>query len=129
MMINILILLLAVTVIAVVVSIVGNSNKAPQELKTPTVDNHKPDTTERLEESLGTLSDRAKAALQYQRLKNNFEKNCQRDPETAAMVTNKVKHNFDKMARQLATIGTNVNPEDVQTTVSKNGLPPGWELK
>lgn len=128
-MTNILILLLIVTIIAVVVSIVGSSNKAPQELKNIKVDNHKEDVTERIENSLGTLSDRSVAALQYQRLKHSFEENCKRDPEIAGMITNQVRDNFETMAKTLATIGTHLNPEEVPTTVDENGLPPGWEVK
>ena len=127
-MTNILILLLVVTVIAVVVSIVGNSKEAPQGVKITLVDNHKEDTTERIEDSLGTLSDRAVAALQYQRMQNSFKKNCERDPEAAAMVTNQVRDNFEHMAKCLATIGTSIKPEDVPT--STDGiLPPGWALE
>lgn len=128
MITNILILLLVVTVIAIVVSMVGSSKEAPQDVKIMLVDNHKEDTTERLENSLGTLSDRAVAARQYQMLKNSFEENCLRDPESASMITNQVRDNFEQMAKQLATIGTNVSPEDVDKPL-KDGLPLGWDLK
>ena len=128
MITNILILLLVVTVIAVVVSIVGNSKEVPQDVKITLVDNHKEDTTERIEDSLGTLSDRAVAALQYQRMQNSFKENCERDPEAAEMVTNQVRDNFDHMAKCLATIGTNIKPEDVPTSTD-GVIPPGWTLE
>ena len=121
MMINILILLVIVTAIAVIVSIAGSSKEAPGEEKIILVDNHKADTTERLENSLGTLSDRAVAALQYKRMEDSFMKNG------GDQVRNQVRRSFENMAKQLATIGTNVKPEDVQTT-TKDGLPPGWAL-
>ena len=126
MIVNILILLLVVVAITLLTNLIGSSNGGVQD----TVKREEtPDKSEIIEKnSIGTLSDRAVAAIQYQRLKNSFEENCNRDPESAKMITNKVKHNFDKMARQLATIGTNVNPEEIDIT-SKDGLPPGWELK
>lgn len=128
MIANILILLLVVTVIAVVVSIVGNSKESPQDVKITLVDNHKEDTTERIEDSLGTLSDRAVAALQYQRMQNSFKENCEGCPENAETITNQVRDNFEKVAKLLATIGTNIKPEDVPT--STDGiLPPGWTLE
>lgn len=128
MITNVIILVLLVVFIAIVVNLIGEPKEARTEAIAMPVDNHKDDTTERLENSLGTLSDRAVAARQYQMMKNSFEENCLRDPESASMITNQVRDNFEQMAKQLATIGTNVSPEDVDKPL-KDGLPLGWDLK
>ena len=127
MITNIIILLVVVAVIAGIVSLVGSSGKGVQEsvdIKEEDQDYVPVDTTEQLEDSLGTLSDRAVAALQYQRLENSFNRNC-----TDAEITDDIKHNFRKMAVQLATIGTKVDPKEVESMIQGDGtLPPGWEL-
>lgn len=125
MLTNVLILLVVVTIIAVVVNTVGSSkggvpDTIVREKKDPTT----LETSERMEEnSLGTLSDRAVAAHQYQMLKDSFEKNTAYQD-----VPEKVKSTFNKMAKQLATIGTNVDPEDVNRLPNQY-LPPGWGLE
>lgn len=131
MLTNVLILLVVVTVIAVVVNAVGSSKGGvPDTIEGEKKDQATLEVSERMEQnSLGTLSDRAVAALQYQRLKNSFEENCMRDPESAEMITNRVRGNFERMAKTLATIGTRLNPEDVPTTTDKYELPPGWGLE
>ena len=127
MITNIIILLVVVAVIAGIVSLVGSSGKGVQEsvdIKEEDQDYVPVDTTEQLEDSLGTLSDRAVAALQYQRLENSFNRNC-----ADADIDDAVKHNFRKMAVQLATIGTKVDPSEVESMIQGDGtLPPGWEL-
>lgn len=130
MLTNVLILLVVVTIIAVVVNTVGSSKGGvPDTIVGEKKDPATLEVSERMEEnSLGTLSDRAVAALQYQRLKNSFEENCKRDPESAKMITNRVRNNFEHMAKQLATIGTNVGPEDVNRSPNQY-LPPGWGLE
>ena len=128
MITNIIILLVVVAVIAGIVSLVGSSGKGVQEsvdIKEEDQDYVPVDTTEQLEDSFGTLSDRAVAALQYQRLEDSFNKNC-----ADADINDAVKHNFRKMAVQLATIGTKVDPHEVETMIQGDGtLPPGWELQ
>lgn len=127
MITNIIILLVVVAAIAGIVSLVGSSGNGVQEsidVKEKDQDYVPVDTTEQLEDSLGTLSDRAVAALQYQRLEDSFNRNC-----ADAEITDDIKHNFRKMAVQLATIGTNVDPKEVESMVHGDGtLPPGWEL-
>lgn len=127
MITNIIILLVVVAVIAGIVSLVGSSGNGVQEsidVKEKDQDYVPVDTTEQLEDSLGTLSDRAVAALQYQRLEDSFNRNC-----ADAEITDGIKHNFRKMAVQLATIGTKVDPKEVESMVhGDDTLPPGWEL-
>lgn len=127
MITNVIILLVIIAVIAGIVSLVGSSDggvKESADIKEEDQDYVPVDTTERLEDSLGTLSDRAVAALQYQRLEDSFNKNC-----ADAEITDAVRHNFRKMAVQLATIGTKVDPKEVESMVQGDGtLPPGWEL-
>ena len=127
MITNIIILLVVVAVIAGIVSLVGSSGNGVQEsidVKEEDQDYVPVDTTEQLEDSFGTLSDRAVAALQYQRLENSFNRNC-----ADADINDAMKHNFRKMAVQLATIGTNVDPKEVESMIQGDGtLPPGWEL-
>lgn len=127
MITNIIILLVVVAVIAGIVSLVGSSGNGVQEsidVKEKDQDYVPVDTTEQLEDSFGTLSDRAVAALQYQRLEDSFNRNC-----ADADIDDAVKHNFRKMAVQLTTIGTKVDPKEVESMVHGDGtLPPGWEL-
>ena len=127
MITNIIILLVVVAVIAGIVSLVGSSGNGVQEsidVKEEGQDYVPVDTTEQLEDSFGTLSDRAVAALQYQRLEDSFNRNC-----VDAEITDDIKHNFRKMAVQLATIGTKVDPKEVESMIQGDGtLPPGWEL-
>ena len=125
MLTNVLILLVVVTVIAVVVNAVGSSKGGvPDTIEGEKKDQATLDISERMEQnSLGTLSDRAVAAHQYQMLKDSFEKNTasQDVPENA-------KSAFNKMAKQLATIGTNVDPDDVNRSPNQY-LPAGWGLE
>ena len=127
MIFNIIILFAIVAVIAGIVSLVGSSDggvKESADIKEKDQDYVPVDTTEQLEDSFGTLSDRAVAALQYQRLEDSFNRNC-----ADAEITDDIKHNFRKMAVQLATIGTKVDPKEVESMVHGDGtLPPGWEL-
>ena len=124
MITKILILLAIVTVIAVIVSIVysikGEIVVVEREAVLPMTE---PTTTaDMLGDSMATLSDRAIAATQYQMLEDSFNKHC---PEDA--MTEDVKKTFRHMASHLATIGTNVDPNEVLTPV-KEGVPPGWDL-
>ena len=127
MIFNIIILFAIVAVIAGIVSLVGSSDggvKESADIKEEDQDYVPMNTTEQLEDSLGTLSDRAVAALQYQRLEDSFNRNC-----ADAEITDDIKHNFRKMAVQLATIGTNIDPKELESMVHGDGtLPPGWEL-
>jgi hypothetical protein len=125
MITKILILLVIVTVIAVITTLVGSSKGGvPETLQMAKEDPlTAPVTpTEALGDSMATLTDRAIAATQYQMLEDSFNKHC---PEDA--MTEDVKKTFRHMASHLATIGTNVDPNEVLTPV-KDGVPPGWDL-
>ena len=124
MITKILILLAIVTVIAVIVSIIGSAKgEIVVEEREAVLPMTEPTTTaDMLGDSMATLSDRAIAAAQYQRLEDSFKRNCSEDD-----MTEDVKKAFRHMASQLATIGTNVNPNEVLTPV-KEGVPPGWDL-
>lgn len=124
MIIKILILLAIVTVIAVIVSIIGSAKGAiVVEEREAVLPMTEPTTTaDMLGDSMATLSDRAIAAAQYQRLEDSFKRNCSEDD-----MTEDIKKTFNHLASHLATIGTNVDPNEVLTPV-KEGVPPGWDL-
>ena len=124
MILRLFVLLLIIATIALAINCISHlisQNKAPGTQESIPVDSCEGGTTERLENGLGTLSDRAVAAYQYQRMKDSLMKNGGEELSEEMMAT------FDKVAIHLATIGTNIKPEEVQTE-SKNGLPPGWDV-
>ena len=118
-MLTALIILIAVTVVLVIASIVGNSDGGEKDEQPIKVS----DGGDKSTEYFGTLEDRNAAALNYERMLNSLKNNSNdfRD------LPPQVMKSFDHMATHLATIGTDADPQEWKKT--KDGLPPLWAVE
>lgn len=118
-MLTALIILIAVTVVAVIASIVANSDGGKKDEQPIKVS----DGSDKSTEYFGTLEGRNVAALNYEMMLNSLKKNSNdfRDLPPQVMKT------FDHMATHLATIGTDADPQERKK--AKDGLPPLWAVE